>query len=119
MITLILVGGESQRFKDAGYAKPKCLLPMPDYGTMLDWVVRALPCQHVVIAGRAKHRAELESGVYAAYRYLVGAEHIRMVWSEGQLVPVSASTLSVPMRMSRPGNSLYPPPAVLLAGLPV
>lgn len=84
MITLILVGGESQRFKDAGYTQPKCLLPMPDYSTMLEWVVRALPCQRVVIAGLAKHRSELESGVYAAYRHLTGAEHIRMVWSEAE-----------------------------------
>jgi len=36
----------------------------------------------VWIAGA--HRDELESGVYAAYRYLVGAEHIRMVWSEAE-----------------------------------
>ena len=84
MITLILVGGNSQRFLNAGYTKPKCLLPMPNYATMLEWVVQALPCQRVVIAGREAHRSVLEVGVYDAYRWLVGAEKISMVWGEGK-----------------------------------
>jgi molybdopterin-guanine dinucleotide biosynthesis protein A len=83
MITLILVGGNSQRFLDAGYTKPKCLLPMPDYGTMLEWVVRALPCQRVVIAGREKHRKVLEPGVHAAYRRMIRADKISAVWAQG------------------------------------
>lgn len=80
MITLILVGGNSQRFLDAGYTRPKCLLPMPDYATMLEWVIRALPCQHVVIAGREQHHAEIEPGIYTAYRNIVRAEKIKTVW---------------------------------------
>lgn len=81
MITLLLVGGNSQRFRDAGYTRSKCLLPMPDYATMLEWVARALPCQHVVVAGREQHRAEIEPGVYDAYRNLTPANRIEMVWS--------------------------------------
>lgn len=81
MITLLLVGGNSQRFRDAGYTRPKCLLPMPDYATMLEWVARALPCQHVVVAGREQHRADMEPGVYDVYRNLTPANRIEMVWS--------------------------------------
>lgn len=83
MITLILVGGNSQRFLDAGYTRPKCLLPMPDYATILEWVARALPYQQVVIAGREQHREVLEPGIYNAYRGLTNEENIRIVWGNG------------------------------------
>lgn len=80
MITLLLVGGNSQRFLDAGYTHPKCLLPMPDYATMLEWVARSLPCRHVVVAGRERHRDEMEPGVYAAYRSMIPTDRIKTVW---------------------------------------
>lgn len=82
MIILVLVGGNSQRFLDAGYTTPKCLLPMPDYGTMLDWVMQALPLENnrVVFAARTELFSALEDGIYKSYRILQKARSIEMVW---------------------------------------
>lgn len=84
MITLVLLGGNSQRFLAVGHTLPKCLLPMPDYSTMLEWVLRPLPLARVVFAGRAAHKQVLEDGIYSAYPAMTHTRRIQMVWREGE-----------------------------------
>lgn len=43
MNTLLLAGGQGQRFKDAGYTIPKVLLPLHDGKPVLEWIRARLP----------------------------------------------------------------------------
>lgn len=52
MITCILVGGNSQRFKDAGYGTHKAILPLEGSIDVLDEVLYNLPKKKVIISAR-------------------------------------------------------------------
>lgn len=59
MITCILVGGNSQRFKDAGYETHKAVLPTQGERTILHEVVSNLPDHIVLISGRFPNAVEI------------------------------------------------------------
>ena len=78
MITLILVGGNSQRFYDAGFALPKVLLPMPFHFTMLDAILSSInPMDDILISARAAMRENWDWP--ATFR----GRRIRYIWAEG------------------------------------
>lgn len=72
MITLLLVGGESRRFYDAGYTVPKAILPMPDGRVLLEHVIEGLGDSDLIICGRVADRRNITP-------YLNG--RCRSVWS--------------------------------------
>lgn len=58
MITLIPLAGKSARFRMAGYAKPKYLLPLPNHATLLEAVLESLaPRKLITVAMREDQRA--------------------------------------------------------------
>jgi hypothetical protein len=73
MITLLLAAGEGQRFRDAGYATPKPLLPMPDDRPMLAWLLEALVPTRLVFVGREVDREALHP---VLLKYLAGGSNL-------------------------------------------
>jgi NDP-sugar pyrophosphorylase family protein len=58
MLTLIPLAGKSARFRMAGFAQPKALLPMPDGSTMLERILDSLaPTKLITVAMREDQRA--------------------------------------------------------------
>lgn len=58
MLTLIPLAGKSARFRMAGYAQPKALLPMPDGATLLERILDSLaPTTLITVAMRDDQRA--------------------------------------------------------------
>lgn len=78
MITLIMVGGNSQRFYDAGFAVPKALLPMPFHFTMLEAILSSIrPTDDILISARRAMRENWEWP--AKFR----GRTLNYVWAEG------------------------------------
>lgn len=70
MITCILVGGNSQRFKDAGYGTHKAVLPLPNNITVIDEVLYNLPKEKIVISARfSQHDSLFQLQNYLARRW--------------------------------------------------
>ncbi len=112
MITLVLIGGNSTRFKDAGYNTPKALLPLPSGAgafTMLEAVLDTLhPGGPVVISGRAEMRGRLDgwpAGYWDWPTHWRGRE-LSYVWSDGPALGPLAGVIDAGALLCRPNESL-------------
>lgn len=79
MITLILIGGASQRFYNAGFSVPKPLLPLPPFHfTMLDAILSSIaPPDDILISGRKAMRETWE------WPTKYKSREIKYTWAEG------------------------------------
>lgn len=59
MNAIILAAGAGQRFRDAGYAIPKPLLPMPDGRPLIAWVRERVPVAQATVVVRAQDGAAI------------------------------------------------------------
>ena len=78
MITVILIGGNSQRFKEAGYQIPKALLPIPGNWSVMEAIIKSLSPSRVIACGRQQIR-----GHWDWPTHFVGGE-IEYIWVGGE-----------------------------------
>lgn len=77
MQTIILSAGKSTRFKEEGFPYQKCMLPMPDGRTLLEWQVDYLRPEKLLYISRHEYRND-EIGLIKKLGYSLA--NITSVW---------------------------------------
>ena len=72
MKTVILAAGRSKRFADAGFPKPKLLLPMPDGGTLLEKQIELVNVPEYYLIVNERDVDILSSTVHKIVRKSIG-----------------------------------------------
>lgn len=67
MQTIILSAGRSSRFKEEGFSYQKCMLPMPDGRTLLEWQIDYLRPAKLLYISREEYR-KTETGLLKKIR---------------------------------------------------
>lgn len=78
MITLIPLAGKSARFRMAGYAKPKWLLPMPNHTTLLETLLESLAPENLITVAMREDQRALTSVI--AQTHLFREFKWRAIW---------------------------------------
>ena len=78
ILTIILAAGKSKRFSEAGFPKPKTLLPMPSGKTLLEEVVHSLDPEDLLFVGEKSHT----KAMFGTIRKLLFSDlnYFRHVW---------------------------------------
>lgn len=77
MQTIILSAGRSSRFKEDGFPFQKCMLPMPDGRTLLEWQVDYLRPEKLLYISREEYRKQ-EAGLLKKIRLTLS--NVTSVW---------------------------------------
>ena len=78
MLTVILSAGKSTRLTHDGFPYQKCLLPMPNGQTLLEWQLKTVPNGRILYVSRIEYqKAELTMIIRAKARYDLRATWIK------------------------------------------
>lgn len=92
MITLIPLAGKSARFRMAGFARPKALLPMPGGETMLERILDSLAPQRLITVAMREDQKALAAVLHRVA--LFEQFDWRAIWLDQRPVGPLASVLS-------------------------
>lgn len=103
MLIVILAAGRSRRFSEAGFTKPKCLLPAPDGTPLLSYQIDRLNGDNLLVVGRKEDKPSISTVLLLARMMPNAPRRFKSAWIDEQPGPL-ASLWAVKKYLDVPDN---------------